>query len=80
MSTRITLHSRISLEERNTLKIQSLPGTLEEAIVATQESELVRNTLGDHVFETLLANKRVEWDSYRIHVSEYEIDKYMSML
>jgi glutamine synthetase len=40
----------------------------------------VRETLGDHVFETLLANKRVEWDAYRIHVSEYEIDKYMSML
>jgi glutamine synthetase len=70
----------MSLEERDRLNIQSLPGTLEEAIVAAHKSELLRSTLGDHVFETLLANKRVEWDGYRIHVSEYEIDKYMSML
>ncbi len=67
-------------EERESCGIESLPKTLEEAIQATENSELVRETLGDHVFETLLANKRVEWDAYRIHVSEYEIDKYMSML
>ncbi len=70
----------MNLEERKKLNIQSLPGTLEEAIVIAEKSDLLQETLGDHVFETLLANKRVEWDSYRIHVSEYEIDKYMSML
>jgi glutamine synthetase len=70
----------MSPEDRKKNGIESLPKTLEEAIYATEHSELVRETLGDHVFETLLANKRVEWDAYRVHVGEYEIDKYMSML
>jgi len=66
--------------ERDKLGIKSLPKTLEEAIAATEKSELVRETLGDHVFEMLLANKRVEWDDFRTCVSDYEIKKYMSML
>jgi len=70
----------MSLDEREKLGIASLPGTLEEAIAATENSELIRETLGEHIFEKFIANKRVEWESYRIHVSEYEIDKYMSML
>jgi glutamine synthetase len=67
-------------EERQKLNIQSLPGTLEEAIVATEKSELVRDLLGDQLFEKFLANKRVEWDQYRVAVTEYEIEKYMTML
>jgi glutamine synthetase len=67
-------------DERTKLAIGSLPGTLEEAIRVTENSELVRDTLGDHIFEMLLANKRVEWDAYRIHVSQYELDQYLPML
>ena len=70
----------MSPEERQKLNIKSLPGTLEEAINATEKSELVRETIGDALFEKFLANKRVEWDQYRICVTEYEIEKYMSML
>ena len=66
--------------EREQMAIPSLPGTLEEAISVTEKSSLVRDTLGDHVFEQLLANKRVEWDAYRIHVSQYEIDNFLPML
>ena len=66
--------------EREQMVIPSLPGTLEEAISVTEKSSLVRETLGDHVFEQLLANKRVEWDAYRIHVSQYEIDNFLPML
>jgi len=67
-------------DERSNFKIQSLPGTLEEAINATEKSELVRDLLGDKMFAKFIANKRVEWDQYRVAVTEYEIDKYMPML
>jgi len=67
-------------EERKKLNILSLPGTLEEAINATEKSDLVRDVLGDKLFAKFLANKRVEWDQYRMAVTEYEIEKYMPML
>ncbi len=70
----------MSLDERDKMKIQSLPGTLEEAIKAAENSELLNETLGETMFEKFLINKRVEWDNYRIHVSDYEIENYMSML
>ena len=70
----------MSPEERDKLGIESLPNSLEEAIRVAENSDLLKETLGDHVFTNLLANKRVEWEAYRIHVGEFEIDKYMSML
>ena len=42
-----------------------------------EKSELVRDALGDHIFNKFVENKRIEWDRYRTHVSQYEIDKYM---
>ncbi|MBN2582277.1 MAG: type I glutamate--ammonia ligase [Planctomycetes bacterium] len=62
------------------LGIESLPGSLGEAIECTAQSELVRETLGDHVFEKFVANKRIEWDRFRIHVSQYELDNYLPIL
>jgi len=43
-------------------------------------SELVRETLGDHIFEKFVENKKLEWDRFRTHVSRYEIDRYLPML
>ncbi|OPY12020.1 MAG: putative glutamine synthetase 2 [Syntrophus sp. PtaB.Bin138] len=60
--------------------IRSLPGSLYEAIVAVSASELVRETLGDHIFEKFVENKKLEWDRFRTHVSRYEIDRYLPML
>jgi len=45
-----------------------------------EKSELVRKTLGDHIFNKFVANKKIEWDRYRIHVSQYEIEKYLTIL
>jgi glutamine synthetase len=67
-------------DERANLNLNSLPATLEEAIKITEKSELVRDALGNDMFERLLANKRIEWEENRIHVSQFEIDKYMPML
>ncbi len=66
--------------ERRTRGIASLPGSLAEAVAETERSELVRNALGDHIFEKFVANKKIEWDAYRTHVSRYELDRYLPVL
>jgi glutamine synthetase len=60
--------------------IISLPGNLFEALQEVEKSELVRETLGDHIFNKFVANKKIEWDRYRVHVSQYEIEKYLPIL
>jgi len=57
-----------------------LPADLNEAIKASQEGELARRVLGDVLFEKFLANKRIEWNTYRAQVHDYEIDRYLSIL
>jgi len=61
-------------------KIRALPGSLGEAVEVTAKSELVKECLGDHVFEKFVENKRIEWDAFRIHVSQWEQDRYLSIL
>ena len=39
-----------------------------------------RRALGDHVFESLIQNKTIEWDAYRRHVSDFEMDRYLAVL
>ena len=65
---------------RRELNIASLPGSLLEAIEEAEKSPLIKDTLGDHVFGKLLENKRIEWDRFRVHVSNYEIEKYLPVL
>ena len=60
--------------------ITSLPGSLAEAIAETEQSTLVQEALGDHIFEKFIENKKIEWDDFRTHVSRYEIEKYLSIL
>jgi glutamine synthetase len=60
--------------------IISLPGSLAEAVAETEKSDLVREALGDHIFEKFIANKRIEWDDYRTHVSRFEMEKYLPIL
>ena len=60
--------------------IVSLPGSLQEAIGLTAKSTLVRETLGEHIFEKFLENKKLEWDRFRTHVSKFEIDRYLPLL
>jgi len=70
----------MSDSERASRGIGSLPGSLKEAVDLTSKSSLVRDALGDHVFEKFIENKLIEWDDYRIHVSDYEIGKYLPIL
>ncbi|MFH1034969.1 MAG: glutamine synthetase family protein [Pseudomonadota bacterium] len=61
-------------------KINSMPGSLGEAVEITAKSSLVKECLGDHVFEQFVENKRIEWDKFRIHVSQWELDRYLPIL
>jgi len=67
-------------EERAAEGIGSLPQSLTEAISAMEESELVAETLGEHVFEYFIRNKRAEWLDYKAHVSPWELDRYLGSL
>jgi glutamine synthetase len=69
-----------SEQERDKAGIKTLPGSLYAAIVEAEKSPLLKAALGDHIFHKLIENKKIEWDRYRIHVSQYEIDKYLAIL
>ena len=60
--------------------IAELPGSLYEAIEEVEKSALIKETLGDHIFTKFIENKKIEWDAYRMHVSAFEIDKYLPIL
>ncbi len=66
--------------ERRALGIDPLPQSLDEAINAMEKSELAAETLGEHVFDFFLRNKRAEWNEYRRQVTEYELDRYLPVL
>ncbi|MFH1904892.1 MAG: glutamine synthetase family protein [bacterium] len=65
--------------ERKEKGIETLPDNLGYAVAITEESELVKRTLGDHIFQRFIELKKKEWDNYRIQVSQYELDKYLSI-
>src|SRR6201981_703138 len=70
----------LSPEDRRRLGIEQLPETLGEAIELTSQSELVLRTLGEHIFNRYLEIKRQEWEDYRVQVSQWELDRYLSVL
>ncbi len=67
-------------EGRRERGIVSLPGNLAEAVAETERSDLVREALGEHIFGKFIANKKIEWDGYRMHVSRYELENYLPVL
>lgn len=66
--------------ERRALGIAPLPQSLDDAIELMEGSELVAETLGEHVFDYVLRNKRQEWDAYRAQVTPYELRRFLQHL
>jgi len=62
------------------LGIDQIPSSLGDALKVMETSELVKEALGDHIFEWFLRNKRNEWRSYKAHVSAFEHDRYLRSL
>jgi len=65
---------------RAELGIGRLPGDLDEAIREMEKSELVREALGDKVFEYFLRNKKAEWHDYHTRVTPFELEEYLPLL
>jgi len=70
----------MSDEEKQRRGIETLPGSLFEATLLTEKSEVVRRALGNHVFDAFIRNKKIEWDQYRTQVTDYELNRYLPIL
>ena len=62
------------------LGINQLPQSLSDALHTMENSELVQEALGEHIFEWFLRNKRREWRDYKTHVSQFELDRYLGAM
>ncbi|MDO9175194.1 MAG: type I glutamate--ammonia ligase [Actinomycetota bacterium] len=62
------------------LSIDTLPQSLSDSLKVMEKSTLVREALGEHIFEWFLRNKRSEWRAYKTHVSQFEFDRYLRAL
>jgi glutamine synthetase len=70
----------LTADERARLGVEQLPETLGEAIEELAGSELVLKALGEHIFTRYVDLKRAEWDEYRVEVSPWELNRYLSIL
>jgi glutamine synthetase len=70
----------MSPQRRHSLGIKTLPTSLGEAINLAETSDLLYEALGDHVFASLIENKKMEWEDYRSMVTDYEVSRYLSTL
>ena len=67
----------LSAEERVTRGIESLPGSLKEALVALAADDLIKDSIGSKLYSAFCRAKEEEWESYRIHVTDWEIENYL---
>ena len=67
----------LNREQARKAGLQRLPQDLREALDLMEESELVRDVLGEHIFEWFIRNKREEWEAYQRHGTPYEIERYL---
>jgi glutamine synthetase len=70
----------LTAAERQAMGIDPLPRSLGRALEVMERSELVAETLGEHVFDFFLRNKRAEWEDYRSQVTQFELDRYLPRL
>ncbi|HPQ47080.1 MAG TPA: type I glutamate--ammonia ligase [Clostridia bacterium] len=68
----------MSPAERKRQKVVSLPSDLNEALKHMEKSALVKDVLGEHIFNKFLDGKREEWNSYRTQVTKWELDSYLT--
>lgn len=70
----------MSEAERQARGIATLPGSLYEALMLCEGSEVVRRALGDHVFFSFIKNKKIEWQEYCAEVTDWELKRYLPIL
>jgi glutamine synthetase len=69
----------MSERRKRSLKIDTLPGNLHEALVQLEKSKLMREALGEHVFNHFLEAKHKEWADYISQVHQWEVDRYLGV-
>ena len=60
--------------------IETLPGTLGDALEALEADDVIRDALGEHVYQVFHRAKSAEWDEYRIQVTDWERERYLESL
>ncbi len=70
----------MSVEDRLTAGIPSLPGSLEEAVQLLAKDSVITSCLGEHVFSNFVKAKGIEWDHYRTRVHTWELDEYLYLI
>jgi glutamine synthetase len=71
---------KMTQAELDAAGIATLPGSLGEAIELFAGSQLMKDVLGEHIHTFYSENKRSEWDEYRTQVTQWELDKYLSVI
>jgi len=69
---------KLSPEERMDMGIDALPGSLYEALEALKQSTIAKDALGEHIYREFIRTKEREWDEFRINVTPWETDRYLS--
>ncbi len=69
---------KMSQRERRRLKIENLPGDLNEAIHTLRKDTVVQAALGEHIYTNFLAAKREEWAEYIAHIHPWEVERYLA--
>ena len=69
---------KLTSKERKRQKIDSLPGTLKEAVDMFSKSLVANAALGQHIMGEFVTAKEKEWDSYRTAVTQWELNKYLA--
>ena len=65
-------------DERKEHGIESLPGSLKDALDNLETDSIIRDALGEHVYSDFMRLGRAEWDAYRIRVHQWELDRYLN--
>jgi len=69
----------MSQEEKKSLGIENLPSTLNQALDELEKDEVVKSGLTDHLLTNYFEAKRKEWETYRIQVHQWELDRYLTI-
>ena len=69
----------MSKEEKKSLGIENLPYTLKEALLELDKDEVIKSALTTHILENYVDAKKEEWETYRMQVHQWELDKYLTI-
>lgn len=67
----------LSTQERDALGVQAMPGSLIEAISELEQDEVIIDAMGAELYQAFLTARKAEWEDYRIHVTDWELERYL---